>query len=377
MKPLEEWGFGLSHIKKAVIYWRKSIFLKLMLINFLVVGIVIWLAGVSIKDFACLLVNQYDISANGRSLLFNETMHYYLIRVSVLAIVIATIFYYYLVKRLLLPLHRLTNSIKGISQGQYLEPIAVTSKDEIGQLTDDFNQLVQKFRQVDELRKKMVNDIAHNLRTPLTNIKGYLEALSSGVITGDRELYHSLHEEAIHLTNLVEQLHLLNVWETRKMSTLNTEKMLIEKVVGDSLRSFNLEFENKNIECEIDIQSANVRGNRDGLRQVLDNLIKNAVNYNQGGWIKVKGETEGNMYRVEITNIGQVIPKDRKEKLFERFYRLESQGSGECEGSGLGLAIVKEIIELHEGWVGLSSKENQHTFWFTVPLWSDAKTNVP
>lgn len=347
-----------------------------MLINSLVVIIVIWLAGVSVKDFACKLVNLYDISANGRSLLFNETMHYYLIRVSGLAIVIATVFYYYLVKRLLLPLHKLTNSIKSISQGQYLEPIAVTSKDEIGQLTEDFNQLVQKFRQVDELRKKMVNDIAHNLRTPLTNIKGYLEALSSGVITGDRELYQSLHEEAIHLTNLVEQLHQLNVWETRKMSTLETEKMPIEKVIESSLRSFSLEFENKNIECELNLQSANIRGNRDGLRQVLDNLIKNAVNYNQGNWIKVKGETEGNMYRVEITNIGRMIPENRKEKIFERFYRLELQDSQQSEGSGLGLSIVKEIIELHKGWVGLSSKKNQHTFWFTVPLWSDARADV-
>ena len=368
MKPLEGWGFGLLHIKKAIIYLRKSILFKLMLINSLVVGIVIWLAGVSVKDFACLLVNQNKISADGRSLLFNQTMQFYLLRASIFAVFVATIFYYYLVKRLLLPLHRLNNSIKSISEGQYQEPIPITSQDEIGQLTDNFNHFIRKFKQVEELRKKMVNDIAHNLRTPLTNINGYLEALSNGVILGDRELYHSLHEEAIHMTNMVEQLHQLNVWESRKISKIDTEKILIETVVEVSTKSFALEFEKKNIVCEINLQSASIKGNKDGLRQVIDNLIKNAVNYNQGSKIKIKGEYEGNMYRVAITNIGKSISQDKSEKIFERFYRLESPDNCESEGSGLGLAIVKEIIELHGGRVGLSSKENQHTFWFTVPL---------
>lgn len=370
MKLLEGWGLGLSPIKKAVDYLKKNIFVKLMLINSLVVGIVIWIAGVSVKDFACLLVNQYNISDAGRNSLFNQTMQFYLIRVGIFAVFIATMFYYYLVKKLLLPLNHLTNSIKSMSQGQYEEPIEVTSYDEIGQLTDDFNHLIEKLKQVDELRKKMVNDIAHNLRTPLTNINGYLEALSNGVISGDEELYQSLHEESQHMINLVEQLHQLNVWESRKISTLHTEELLIEAVVETSVKSFSLEFENKAITCEINLQSARIKGNRDGLRQVMDNLIKNAVNYNQGGWIKINGKTEGNMYRVDITNVGQSIPEGKEEKVFERFYRVTLPDNWESDGSGLGLAIVKEIIELHGGWVGLNSKENKHTFWFTVPLLS-------
>lgn len=347
---------------------RKKILFKLMLINFLVIGIVIWLAGVSVKDFACLMVNQYKISADGKNLLFNQTMQFYLLRASIFAVFIATIFYYYMVKKLLLPLHRLNNSIKSISEGQYQEPIPITSQDEIGQLTDNFNHFILKFKQVEELRKKMVNDIAHNLRTPLTNINGYLEALSDGVILGDRELYHSLHEEAIHMTNMVEQLHQLNVWESRKISTIDTENFLIETVVQSSIKSFDLEFEKKNIVCEINLQSASIKGNQVGLRQVIDNLIRNAVNYNHGNKIKIKGEPEGNMYRVAITNVGQSISEEKSEKIFERFYRLESSDNCNIEGSGLGLAIVKEIIELHGGRVGLISKENRHTFWFTVPL---------
>lgn len=268
----------------------------------------------------------------------------------------------------MVPLHRLNNSIKSISEGQYQEPIPITSQDEIGQLTENFNLFILKFKQVEELRKKMVNDIAHNLRTPLTNINGYLEALSDGVILGDRDLYHSLHEEAIHMTNMVEQLHQLNVWESRKISTIDTENFLIETIVQSSIKSFDLEFEKKNIVCEINLESASIKGNEVGLRQVIDNLIRNAVNYNQGNKIKIKGEPEGNMYRVAITNIGQSISEEKSEKIFERFYRLESADNCKIEGSGLGLAIVKEIIELHGGRVGLSSKENQHTFWFTVPL---------
>lgn len=373
MKLSEEWDLGLLHIKKAIIYLRKSILFKLILINFLAVGIVIWLAGVSVKDFACLLVNQYKISTDERNLLFNQTLQFYLIRASIFSIFIATILYYYLVKKLLNPLNRLANSIKKISQGQFQEPIPITTYDEIGQLTEDFNYLIHKFKQVDELRKKTVNDIAHNLRTPLTNINGYLEALSNGVISGDRELYESLHEEAQYITNLVEQMHQLNVWESKKISTLDRVDIQIESIIKSSLTNFSLILERKNIACEIDLQAAKVTGNKDGLRQVMDNLIKNAVKYNQGGWIKIKGKRDGNMYRVDITNIGRPIPEDKSDNIFERFYRLESQDSSDSDGSGLGLAIVKEIIELHGGLVGLNSKENQHTFWFTVPLLNNLK----
>ncbi|MHB1654320.1 MAG: sensor histidine kinase [Desulfitobacteriaceae bacterium] len=339
-----------------------------MLINLLVIAIVIWIAGVSVKDFSCLLVNQYQLVGRESSNLFDRTMQFYLLRASLLAVIVAGILYYYLVKKLILPLQRLGISTQKLAQGEFQPCPEIPSEDEIGRLIAAFNHLALKLQQTEELRKKMVSDIAHELRTPLTNINGYLEALSSGVIQGDPELYQSLHEEALHLTGLVEQLHQLNIWESKRLGQGELQKIPMETVIETTLKSFELELRNKKIESQANIQAAHVLGNKEGLKQVLTNLLKNVLNYDQGGWVKIDGKPLGYAYKVMVTNVGQPIPTDKADQVFERFYRLDSSRNRKTGGSGLGLAIMKEIIEQHGGEVGLISRGDEHSFWFTVPL---------
>ncbi len=342
-----------------------------MFVNLLTIGLVIWFTGVSVKDFACLLVDQYQIVGAAKSRIFDQTLQVYLFRVSLLAILLAGIFYYYLVKKLLLPLQRLGVSTKKMAQGEY-SPLPIPSQDEIGELTADFNHLSSKLKQVENLRQKMVSDIAHELRTPLSNINGYLEALSSGVIRGNQELYRSLHEESLRMSGLVEQLHQLNVWESKKLfkqqMAIDMKKISIDSLIETTIKGFDLEFQDKKINCEVDVQAAHVIGARDGLKQVLTNLISNAIHYDQGGWVIIEGKKDGQFYKILITNQGQPIPDDQADEIFERFYRLDPSRQRATGGSGLGLAIAKEIVEHHGGQVGLISKGNKHSFWFTVPL---------
>ncbi|MHB1405262.1 MAG: sensor histidine kinase [Desulfitobacteriaceae bacterium] len=367
LKRSGEWGIALLP-SKHWFFWRRSILAKLILINLLVIAIVIWLAGVSVKDFSCLLAKQYQVIGGASSNLFDRTMQFYLIRASILAVSVAGILYYFLVRKLILPLQHLGISAQKMARGEFQPCREIPSEDEIGRLISDFNHLSSKLQQTEELRKKMVSDIAHELRTPLTNLTGYLEALSTGVIQGDQELYRSLHEEALHLTGLVEELHQLNIWESKRLGQNELQKISAENVLESTLKSFELELNNRDIKAEAHIQAAPIFGNKEGIKQVITNLLKNVLIYDRGGWVKIEGKREGHVYKVMVTNLGQPIPDDKADQVFERFYRLDSSRNRKTGGAGLGLAIVKEIIEQHRGEVGLISREDEHSFWFTVPL---------
>ncbi|UYZ15168.1 ATP-binding protein [Brevibacillus sp. WF146] len=355
--------------KNLVGFWTKSIIWKLVLINALVIGLVIWIAGVTVKDFACYLVNQNQFSGNVNSELFNSTMRDYLIRASVIAAATAAIIHYFLARRIVTRLRQLAFFFRQIMNGVYPEPITKRSNDEIGQLAQNCNQLVQVMRQGEERRKQMISDISHELRTPLSNIKGYLEALREGVINGNKELYHSLYEEAVHFSDLVDQLHQLSAWEAKKMREADLQIIDIFSFVETSVRHFEMELKNKNILCPVKLQPATVLADPMGLKQIVNNLMKNAIQYDEGGVIEVYGELAGKEYRIMIKNSGREIPPQKAKQIFERFFRLEPSRNRETGGSGLGLAIVKEIVSRHGGKVGLQTNGKVHSFWFSLPVY--------
>lgn len=348
---------------------------KLIVVNVIVIAIVIWLAGVSVKDFACILVGQYQLVGEEKSQFFNQTMHFYLLRASILAIIVAVVIHFFFIKRLLAPLKRLTQSAQQLIAGTYPEPIQSSSEDEIGQLTRHFNELTRKLKRTEENRKRMLSNISHDLRTPLSSLNGYLEALSNGVLEGNQELYQSLLEESLHLTRLVEQLHQLTVWEDRQKTRWALSKIDIHELTNRCIQTFRWEYQNKDIELHVSIQADTVLGDDDGLKQVLNNLLKNALVYNTGRNVWVIGEIEDQFYRITVSNLGEPLQEDMRELVFERFFHADpSRHRGEnTKGSGLGLAIVKEIVEQLGGKTGLYSESNKHSFWFTIPRYLDSQ----
>src|SRR5690606_22119287 len=132
-----------------------------MLIHGIAIGIVIWLVGVSVKDFACFLVEQYEFIDQEKQDFFNRTMHFYLIRASLVAILVAALIYYLLMRRILQPIQRLMKSTRMMTEGKYPETIEVTSEDETGQLSRHFNQMVLTLKQTEESRKQLLSDISH------------------------------------------------------------------------------------------------------------------------------------------------------------------------------------------------------------------------
>ncbi|MFT9846674.1 sensor histidine kinase [Aneurinibacillus sp. REN35] len=364
----------MSHFKPYSALFH-SLQWKLIWVNSAVILIVIFIAGVSVKDFACLLVNDFRIVGEAKNAFFNQTMQFYLIRASFVAIIIAAAVHFYFIRKWFLPLRQLAQATRQMTGGTYPAPLRVSSTDEIGQLTDAFNHLVAKLKQQEQQRNNMIADIAHDLRTPLTNLNGYLEALHHRDIDGSPALFSSLYEESQHLTRLVEQFQQLHTWQTQKAS-MPFVSLSIHDLLHTVLHAFTVSFQKRGIHCASSIDEAIIWGNEQGIKQAVENLIANSILYNESDWIKISAEKNGRMYVIHITNLGTPIPAEQSALIFERFYRLEPSRNRHTGGAGLGLSIVKEIAAHHQGSISVTSKQNEHTFSLVLPLYTDKEKPI-
>lgn len=346
--------------------WRLSV------TNTMVITAFIVLSGWSIYHAACSLADGMGAMNAQKQVQFEAVLFQYLWIFSAAAIVIGSLTHFYITRKLVEPLNKLIESTKRMKTGHYPDPINVTSKDETGELIGHFNDMVHQLKMDEEHRQKAISDLSHEFRTPLSNLNGYLNALSSGVIGGNEKLYRSLYEESQRLTDMVKQLEQLKEWESISNQTF-LEKELVDMhfTIEQSVEMFHWTMENAGISVVVDSEHGVVNVDDGGIAQVIGNLLDNAIRYYQGkGPIFIKGEKRDNVYRVSIAGPGQSIPAEELDRIFERFYRTDTSRNYYSGGTGLGLAISKEIIEHHGGKVGVGSDGDLHTFWFTLPLWN-------
>ncbi|MDY0406482.1 ATP-binding protein [Virgibacillus sp. 179-BFC.A HS] len=353
--------------------WRflpKQILWRLTLTNIVVIAFFIILSTWAIYNTACFLADGMGLMTPNKQGQFNSTLFQYLWIFSVSAIVIGSFIHFYVTKKLIRPLRKLIESTKRMKQGDYPDPIEEKFPDETGQLIGHFNDLIQQLKDNQAHRQKLVSDLSHELRTPLSNLNGYLSALKSGVITGDLQLYQSLYEEVSKLTNMVEQLDQLKEWDyVSKQRFLEKESIDIVQLIEQAVRMFQWSLKRAGIQCEIQMEPGTVTVNREAISQVISNLLDNAIRYYQGeGPIAVKGKRLESVYEFTITGPGKKIPEAEQAKIFERFYRLDPSRARATGGTGLGLAISKEIVEQHQGKIGIRSTGEVHTFWFSLPV---------
>lgn len=331
--------------------------------------VVTMIAGVSVKEVACFLFNQLGVTTKQKELFFNQTLGYYLLWILVITSIISVCLHYYLTKRVIKPVQRLTDSAKQLSHGSFPHHLTVETKDEIGQLTNQFNMLIHQLQRAEKSRKILVNDVSHELRTPLTNINGYLEGLEAGIIAPEPSLFKCLQQEAHYLTSMIDRSQLLNEWEYKSI-VAPKKSMNVLQIIEDvlawypSFRSYMV----VHVDAEI------VYMNEDALKQAIINLIDNALSYKKAySKIHVKGYVKNQRYYLSFHNEGKFISTDDQEKIFDRFYRPDSSRNRNSGGSGLGLAIVKEVITSQNGSVGLRTTGLDHCFWLLLPLKEDKK----
>lgn len=301
---------------------------------------------------------------------FNAILFNYLLIFVIVTIVAGSLLHYYLTKKLTRPIQQLIESAKQLKKGEYPQPVEDTDRGEVGELTAHFNSLINQLKSNDAGRKKLVSDISHELRTPLTNLNGYLKALEDDDIQGDADLYHSLLNESRRITEIVEQMELLKEWGGISLHSYTTrEKTDIAELISQCADMFRLQLDQKNIPFTIQVESYTFSLHSEGIQQVITNLMDNAINHYQGDEpLHIEGAVQNGFYHVSVRGPGETIPGEEKHHIFERFYRLDTSRSRKTGGSGLGLAIAREIIEAHNGRIGVTPKGNTNTFWFDLPV---------
>jgi signal transduction histidine kinase len=266
---------------------------------------------------------------------------------------------------LLKPLARLNTGIKNMKKGNLSQAVKVSSQDELGQVIITFNQMSKALAEASEQRKQMTADIAHELRSPLTVISGYLEAIQDGSLSASPDRINIIKNEVNQLNRLIEDLRTLALADAGELKILKTP-INIESFFDHLQSSLGLIARKKQIELIFKKEGDNVqiKGDERRLVQALTNLINNALRYTpENGQISVTAKMEKDHTLIFIKDTGSGIPTEHIDKIFERFYRADPARQTHQGETGLGLSIVQSIVKAHGGTISVQSKEGQGTIF--------------
>lgn len=289
------------------------------------------------------------------------------------AALIALVLGFILFRHIVAPVGAVTSAAQLIAAGQLDQRVPVRSQDEIGQLAASFNQMADALANDRQLRRTMIADIAHELRTPLSVIQANLEAMLDGVLPTSSEEIASLRDEAALLKRLIDDLRLLSLAEAGQLKLERTSTDL-GALIESALDHARPQAEASGVKLDTDI-AANlplVNADADRIRQVIGNLLSNALRHTpHDGRVTVRtalGAKDRSSIRVEVIDMGSGIAAEDLPHVFDRFYRADKSRSRSSGGSGIGLAIVKQLVEAHSGQVGVESQPGHGTtFSFTLP----------
>lgn len=255
------------------------------------------------------------------------------------------------------PIIELKESTENIKKGNYTNIALVdTDTKELNDLAGSVKELAHQLNKQENLRKQLTTDISHELRSPLAVIRSQIEAIRDGVLEPSDERLGRLTGEILRVTRLIDDMNELsavenNLYEIKKIP------VDLSELVTNLGEDYKVVFESKELTLEIEVErSVIIAGNEARLKQVLNNLLSNALKYTESGAVKVslKRTTTDAVLVVEDTGVG--ISEDSLPLIFERFYRAEPSRNRSTGGAGIGLAIVKKLVEAHEGRIEVESK---------------------
>jgi signal transduction histidine kinase len=287
------------------------------------------------------------------------------------AIGIALLLTFVLSRRMMSPVGVLSKAARQLGHGDLSQRVRLQGESEVTALAQAFNSMAADLEYAEQLRRNMVADVAHELRTPLSNIQGYLEAIRDGVVEPDAAAIRSLNEEASLLSRLVNELQELSLAEAGELKLVYQPEditNLVRQAVTPWQPQLTAGEISLSLELPDDLPLVNIDWQR--VNEVLHNILENAVAHtHKGGTIKVAASQKGKWVEVRVSDTGEGIPAEDLPHIFERFYRVDKSRARATGGSGLGLTIAKRLIEAHGGAITVQSKLGEGSrFSFTLPI---------
>ena len=270
------------------------------------------------------------------------------------------------------PLLKITSAARQYAEGNFSYALDIAGEDEIGQLADTLNYMAHELGETDEYQKKFVANISHDFRSPLTSIKGYVEAILDGTIPPElQEKYLNIVlMETERLNKLTSGLLTLNSFDTKK-NRLEITDFDINAVIKNTVASFEGRCTAQHISIELlfDAKQQLVEADMGKIQQVMYNLLDNAIKFSpDNSQITIETTLRHEKVFISVKDQGIGIPRESMKKIWERFYKTDSSRGKDKKGTGLGLSIVKEIITSHGEHINAISTEGVGTeFIFTLP----------
>jgi signal transduction histidine kinase len=291
------------------------------------------------------------------------------------ALVAALLLSLFVSRQITRPVQRMLRATRRIASGHYAERVPITpanAADEVGQLAASFNAMAGALEHTERRRLELIGDVAHELRTPIATLEGYLEGLLDGVVEPSPRTWAKLHDEAGRLRRLVDDLQDLSRAEARQIP-LVLRSVAPAAIVQAALDRVGPQFAEKGLDLRRTIPPhlPSVQADRDRVVQVLTNLLTNALRYTPApGRVEVTAERHGDAVAISVTDTGIGLAPDHLAHIFERFYRVETSRSRALGGSGVGLTIAKALVEAMGGQIQAHSAGlgNGSTFTVTLPI---------
>lgn len=279
-------------------------------------------------------------------------------------------------------LEEIGQAVQMLSTGQLDYRIPIRTKDEMGKLAENINIMsarlkssMEEERQAVLAKQELVTNVSHDLRTPLTSIKGYLQYIHENRYKDEVELMYYAdiaYQKTLRLERMVNDLFEYTRFAYGQ-TRLNLSRIDLRELLGQLCAELRLMAEEAGMELALDGPDEHVMIKADGdkLVRVFENLIANAVRYGRDGRrVDLTVRSSGDKAEVRVINYGEPIPQKELPHIFDRFHRVDKSRSADTGGTGLGLAIARNIVELHQGTISAESDEAQTCFTVRLPLWN-------
>lgn len=263
------------------------------------------------------------------------------------------------------PLTKMAGAAQAMARGEEKPQVAPRGPSEVQELAGAFNEMIRRIEASQRAQRDFVANVSHELKTPLTSIQGFAQAIQEGAVVGEGERERAaaiIHEEAERLRRLVEDLLDLARFDAGQVQ-LERQGIELHRLLDGTIDRFRVMAGEKGVALAVDVpELPTVIGDADRLAQVFINLLDNAVSHTpDGGRIRVTGQAAGGWIRVTVIDTGPGIGPKQLPRVFERFYQADEARSG---GAGLGLAIAQEIVEAHGGRIWVESELGQGSRFF-------------